>query len=300
MAVILPPDLPARAALAAEGVPLLDAHDPAAADALNIVIFNLMPKKLETELQLSRMLGRASVHVSITLAAPENYAGKNAPPGHLDRFYRRWRDVKLSSFDAVIITGAPIETLPFEAVNYWNEMTEVLDWTRDVNDGAGVPLLSLCWGAQAALYRYYGVPKHQLEAKRFGVFRHRLTDKASPFLQCLDDAPMMPVSRWTETRAEDLKALPHLKPLLVSEGSGIGALADERLGHLHVLNHFEYDAETLAIEYRRDLEKGGPISPPINYFPDDDPANLPPQTWRANAQAFYGNWVRWVAERKAR
>ncbi len=300
MAVILPQDLPARAALAAEGVPLLEAHDSEAVDALNVVIFNLMPKKLETELQLARMLGRASVHVSITLAAPDNYAGKNAPPGHLDRFYRRWRDVRRSSFDAIIITGAPIETLPFEAVNYWDEIADVLDWTRDANDGAGMPLLSLCWGAQAALYRYYAVPKHQLEAKRFGIFEHKLTDAASPFLQCLDDRPMMPVSRWTETRAEDLKMLPHLKPLLVSDGSGIGALADERLGHLHVLNHFEYDAETLDIEYKRDLEKGGAIAPPENYYPGDDPLQPPPQTWRANAQAFYGNWVRWAAERKRR
>lgn len=298
MAVVLPADLPARTTLAAEGVPLLDRHAPEAERALNIVIFNLMPKKLETELHLARMLGRAATDVSITWAAPDNYAGKNAPPGHMDRFYRRWRDVKRSAFDAIVITGAPIETLPFEAVNYWDEIAEILDWTRDENGGAGIPLLSLCWGAQAALYRYYGVPKHQLPEKRFGIYEHRLTDKSSPFLQSLDDAPMMPVSRWTETRADDLAALPHLKPLLVSKGSGIGAIFDERLGHLHVLNHFEYDADTLDIEYRRDQEKGGPIAPPLNYYPDDDPSKPPPQTWRANAQAFYGNWVRWLAEQR--
>lgn len=298
MAVILPPDLPARVALAAEGVPLLDLHDSEAEGALNIVIFNLMPKKLETELHLSRMLGRGATDVSITWAAPDNYAGKNAPPGHMDRFYRRWRDVKRSAFDAVVITGAPIETLPFESVNYWDEIAEILDWTRDANGGAGIPLLSLCWGAQAALYRYYGVPKHKLPEKKFGIYAHRWIDKSSPFLQGLDDAPMMPVSRWTETRAEDLAALPHLKTLLVSEGSGVGALFDQRLGHLHVLNHFEYDADTLDIEYRRDIEKGGLIAPPFNYYPDNDLAKLPPQTWRANAQAFYGNWIRWLADRR--
>ncbi len=295
MSVILPPDLPARAALIAEGVEALPAP---ALDApgrrLEIAIFNLMPKKLETEQQLARVLGRAAGAVSITLAAPNGAVAKNAPEGHMDRFYRRWRDVRTSAFDAVIITGAPIETLPFEDVAYWGEMTEILDWIRD----GDMPLLSLCWGAQAALYRYYGVPKHELKEKRFGVFPHRLADPSSPFLQALDDTSTMPVSRWTETREADIANLPHLQSLLVSEEAGLGALVDERLGHLHVLNHFEYDALTLDAEYRRDVANGDPIAPPRNYYPDDDPSRPPQQTWRANAQAFYGNWVRWLLSRK--
>lgn len=295
MAVILPPDLPARAALAAEGVEALAA--PASHPSgprLDIAVFNLMPKKLETELQLARMLGRSACSVSLTLAAPNAYVGRNAPPGHMDRFYRRWRDLRHSTFDAVVITGAPIETMPFEDVTYWSEIAEILDWTKS----ASMPMLSLCWGAQAALYRYYGVPKHLLPEKRFGVFEHRLADKASPFAQALDDRLNMPVSRWTETRIEDLAELPHLRPLLVSDGAGLGALADERLGHLHVLNHFEYDATTLDAEYKRDLEKGASIGMPQNYYPDDDPNRTPLHSWRANAQAFYGNWVRWLLARK--
>lgn len=299
MAVILPADLPARAALAAEGV---DAFAAPAVDApgrrLEIAIFNLMPKKLETELQLARMLGRGAGVISLTLAAPAAYAGKNAPPGHMDRFYRRWPELKRSRFDAIIITGAPIETMPFEDVAYWDEIAQVLDWARDANGGAGMPMLSLCWGAQAALYRYYGVPKHRLAAKRFGVYEHRLADPGSPFLQALDDRPTMPVSRWTETRVADLVQLPHLKPLLISEEAGLGALVDERLGHLHVLNHFEYDARTLDAEYRRDVEKGAAIGAPEHYYPNDDPSQPPVQSWRANAQAFYGNWVRWLLARK--
>jgi len=299
MSVILPAELPARAALIAEGQQALAAP---AADApgrrLEICIFNLMPKKLETELQLARMLGLAAGLVSITLAAPNAYAGKNAPPGHMDRFYRRWRDVQRSRFDAVIVTGAPIETMPFEDVTYWDEITEALDWVRDGDSGRGMPMLSLCWGAQAALYRYYGVPKRLLAAKRFGVYSHRLLDPNSPFLQGVDDVATMPVSRWTETRVHDLEALPHLKPLLMSDVSGLGALSDERLGHLHVLNHFEYDADTLDAEYRRDQQRGADIGLPENYYPDDDPTQPPPHSWRANAQAFYSAWVRWLLQRK--
>ncbi len=299
MSVILPGELPALAALLDEGV---DARAAPAIDApgrrLEIAIFNLMPKKLETELQLARMLGRSAGAVALTFAAPNAYAGKNAPDGHLDRFYRRWRDLRHSAFDAVIITGAPIETMPFEEVSYWDEIAEALDWIKTGRDGAPLPLLSLCWGAQAALYRYYGVPKRDLSAKKFGVFPHDLADPASPFLQALDDQPTMPVSRWTETQIEDLKALPHLRPLLISKESGLGALVDERMGHLHILNHFEYDALTLDAEYRRDLEKGLAIRPPEHYYPGDDPSKPPPHTWRANAQTFYGNWVRWLLERR--
>jgi homoserine O-succinyltransferase len=299
MTVILPANIPALAALAAEGVDVLPAPaENAPGRRLEICIFNLMPKKLDTELQLARMLGRAAGSISLTFAAPNAYAGKNAPPGHMDRFYRRWRDVRHSKFDAVIITGAPIEKIPFEDVHYWDEIAEILDWVRGPDDGAATPLLSLCWGAQAALYRYYGVPKHLLSAKRFGIFAHTLAEKGSPFMQSLDNAPTMPVSRWTETRTEDLTELPHLQPLLISDEAGLGALADVRLGHLHVLNHFEYDAETLDAEYKRDLEKGGPIKPPEHYYLNDDPSLGPLQTWSANAQAFYGNWVRWLLARK--
>jgi len=257
-----------------------------------------MPKKVDTELQLARVLGRAAGAVSLTLAAPDDYVGKNAPPGHMDRFYRRWSALRHSKFDAVILTGAPIETLPFEDVSYWSEIVEILDWIKGPSLEASTPLLSLCWGAQAALYHYYGVPKQILPAKRFGVFGHSLAAKGLPFVEALDDRPDMPCSRWTETRLEDIRALPNLKPLLVSEESGLGALFDERLGHLHVLNHFEYDADTLDAEYKRDVASGAPIAPPQHYYPDDDPAQAPSQTWRANAQAFYGGWVRWLLARR--
>ena len=292
MPVLLPEGLPALAALAAEGV-AATAGSPVDAD-LNVCIFNLMPKKVETETQLARVLGGTAASVAITLAAPAGYEGRNAPAGHMDRFYRRWGEIGDAAFDAVVVTGAPIETLPFEDVAYWEEIVEVFDWVK----ASDLPMLSLCWGAQAALYRYYDVPKQMLPAKRFGIYPHRLEDPASPYLDGLSAAPVMPVSRWTETRVEDLAALPNLKPLLVSEVAGLGALADERLGHLHVLNHFEYDALTLDAEYRRDLERGDPIAPPEHYYPDDDPARRPPHAWAADARAFYGAWVEWVRARK--
>lgn len=297
MAILLPDGLPALEALKSEDAFALREPTSGAAQ-LDICIFNLMPKKLETELQLARKLGRSAETVALTFAAPNAYVGKNAPPGHMDRFYLRWSDLVDRRFDAVVITGAPIEVMDFEDVAYWTEIEEILDWVKTGAAGAPLPLLSLCWGAQAALYRYYGVPKRLLPAKRFGIFRHGVADADSPFLAGLSNAPAMPVSRWTETRIEDLAALPHLKPLLISETAGLGALVDEVLGHLHVLNHFEYDALTLDAEYRRDLEKGSAIAPPENYYPDDDMAQLPEQTWRADADAFYGNWVRWLAARQ--
>ncbi len=300
MAIILPDGLPALEALKGEDAAALRDPTPGAA-RLDICVFNLMPKKLETELQLARKLGQSGETVALTFAAPDAYVGRNAPPGHMDRFYRRWSDLADARFDAVVITGAPIEVMDFEDVSYWSEMEATLDWVKAGAAGASgalTPLLSLCWGAQAALYRYYGVPKHLLPAKRFGIYRHRIVEAGSPFLRGLTDAPAVPVSRWTETREADLAALPYLKPLLVSETAGLGALADEALGHLHVLNHFEYDALTLDAEYRRDLEKGSAITPPEHYYPGDDMSRTPEQTWGADADAFYGNWVRWLAARQ--
>ena len=198
------------------------------------------------------------------------------------------------ALDGLVITGAPIETMDFEDVTYWAEIGELLDIAR----ATSLPILSLCWGAQAALYHYYDVPKRLLPEKRFGVFAHHVQDRTSPFAAKLSDAPVMPVSRWTETRIEDLANLPHLKPLLISPEAGLGALVDEALGHLHVLNHFEYDALTLNAEYQRDLEKGAKIQPPEHYFPNDDPSLPPPHAWREDARAFYGAWVEWVAARR--
>ncbi len=300
MSIILPANMPAGAILTAEGLDVLEAPaDFAATSRLEICVFNLMPKKLDTELQLARVLGQTEAYVSLTFAAPSNYAGKNTPPSHLDQFYSRWRDMnRNSAFDAVIITGAPIETLPFEDVLYWDEMTEILDWVRGPNDSAAMPLLSLCWGAQAALYRYYGIPKRLLSSKLFGVYPHELLIKNSPFLKNLDSCPKMPVSRWTETNIADLKGTQNLKPLLVSQNTGLGALFDEHLGHLHILNHFEYDALTLDAEYRRDTEKGEKIALPENYYPDNDPTQMPKKSWGSNAHIFYGNWVKWLLSKK--
>ena len=300
MSIILPENLPAAASLAAEG---LDVYTTVGSmditRRLEICVFNLMPKKLDTELQLARVLGQTNENVSLTFAAPSNYAAKNAPPGHLDQFYKRWpASGPNSSFDAVVITGAPIEILPFEDVIYWREMTEILDWVRGKNGTNGLPLLSLCWGAQAALYHYYDIPKHLMASKKFGVYEHTLCEEGLPFLKSLGTKPSMPVSRWTETQIDDLRKFSHLKPLLFSEQSGLGALFDERLQHLHVLNHFEYDALTLDAEYRRDLQKGNEISLPENYYPDDDPNQEPKQTWGSNSCIFYSNWVRWLLQSK--
>ena len=280
MAVRLPEGLPAVAELAREGVPLFSDNRP----ARHVLLINLMPEKQKTERQIARKLGLAGPDVAISLAVPARYRGKNADPAHMAAFYGGLEAA--NEADGAILTGAPVELLDFEAVDYWEEIAHLLDKLR----ARQTPLFTLCWAAQAALYRYHGVPKHTLSEKRFGVFEHRITTPSSPAVAGLEGPVAMPVSRHTETHREDL-ARTGLHLLLDHDEANTGAVAEPALGHVHALNHLEYEATTLDDEYRRDLGRRDDVPPPRGYYPDDDPARLPGDRWRAAGERFYANWV---------
>ena len=282
MAVRLAEGLPAAAELAREGVPLFSDDRP----ARRVLMVNLMPEKQKTERQIARKLGLAGPDIALSLAVPARYRGKNADPEHMAAFYGSLEAAEEA--DGVVLTGAPIELLDFEAVDYWEEIAHMLDGLRSRQ----TPLFTLCWAAQAALYRYYGVPKHTLPEKRFGVFEHRIASPASPAMAGIEGPVAMPVSRHTETRREDLeRAGEGLDLLLDHDEANVGAICEPALGHVHALNHFEYEADTLDDEYRRDLGRRDDVPVPKDYYPDDDPAQPPGDHWRAAGERFYANWV---------
>ena len=289
MAVRLAEGLPAAAELAREGVPLFSDDRP----ARHVLMVNLMPEKQKTERQIARKLGLAGPDIALSLGVPSRYRGKNADPGHMAAFYGGLEAAEEA--DGVILTGAPIELLDFEAVDYWEEVAHMLDGLR----ARKTPLFTLCWAAQAALYRYRGVPKHTLPEKRFGVFEHRIAAPASHAMAGIEGPVAMPVSRHTETRREDLaRAGAGLDLLLDHDEANVGAVAEPALGHVHALNHFEYEATTLDDEYRRDLGRRDDVPVPRDYYPDDDPAEPPGDRWRAAGERFYANWVAMLARRE--
>ena len=286
MAIRLAEGLPAAAELAEEGVPLFSDDRP----ARRVLLVNLMPEKQKTERQIARKLGLAGPDIALSLAVPSRYRGKNADPGHMGAFYGGLD--RAEEADGVVLTGAPIELLDFEEVDYWEEVAHLLDGLR----ARKTPLFTLCWAAQAALYRYHGLPKHTLTEKRFGVFEHRIAAPASAAVAGLEGPVAMPVSRHTETRREDLgRAGPGLDLLLDHDEANVGAVAEPALGHVHALNHFEYEAGTLDDEYRRDLGRRDDVPVPRAYYPDDDPARPPGDRWRAAGERFYANWVAMLA-----
>lgn len=256
---------------------------------LKIGILNLMPLKEPTELQLSRMLGRSNAFVEITWLCPDDYSGKNSAPGHLDKYYKRFSQVKGETFDGFIVTGAPIEHLPFDQVKYWGELEAFFDRIRDMDAG----MLSLCWGAMASLYHFHKIPKHLTMNKQFGVYEHAVTPH--PLLQAVPDQVGIPVSRHTTWKYEDFEGKDDIEILLASPETGPGLVWDHKLRHAHMINHFEYDLDTLGGEYWRDVKAGTPtgekIHVPYNYFPGDNPQHAPLHTWKAPGQNFYSNWV---------
>lgn len=289
MPIKIPSSLPAFDVLQREGVMVMaeDAAQHQDIRPLQIALLNLMPMKIATETQFARLIGAGPLQIELTLISMSEHRTRNTSAEHMEAFYTKFSDIKDRKFDGLIITGAPIELLDFETVTYWNELTEVFDWTRDhVHSTLGV-----CWGAQAMMNYLYGVPKHELPAKRFGCFEHRAVQPASPYLNGFADGLVMPVSRWTEARAEDLIDLPQITTLLESNGSGLGLLHDEAQNALYMFDHLEYDIETLKLEYDRDVAKGDPINVPANYYPDDDPSQPPMNRWRAHGHLLYGNWI---------
>ncbi|MTH36405.1 homoserine O-succinyltransferase [Paracoccus limosus] len=291
MPITLPNDLPAFDILSNEGVMVMSPGRAATQDIrpLRIGLLNLMPKKIQTENQFARLIGATPLQIDFQLIRMSDHESRNTAADHMQSFYRRFCDVEATGekFDGLVITGAPIEHLPFEEVTYWDELTRVFAWTQThVHSTFGV-----CWGGMAMAWHFHGLKKHMLDAKAFGCFRHRNLAPASPFLRGFSDDVLVPVSRWTEVRQPEVDALPALKTLIASDQTGPCLIEDPRHRALYVFNHFEYDSTTLKDEYDRDAEAGKPINVPVNYYPDDDPREMPTNRWRSHAHLLYGNWI---------
>jgi homoserine O-succinyltransferase len=287
MPIKIPDDLPARRTLEAEGLVVMSEADAIRQDIrpLRIGLLNLMPDKISTETQLARLIGATPLQVELTLVRITNHVSRHTEADHMASFYRPWEAVRDERFDGFIITGAPIEKLPFDAVTYWDELRRIFDWTQThVHRG-----FMVCWAAQAALNHFHGVPKHILPAKAFGVIPHRVTQPASPWLRGFPDNFGMPVSRWTEVRQTDLPA--SLNVLAASAETGIGIIEDPARRMLHCFNHLEYDSHTLDIEYKRDVNAGVEIKLPANYYPHSNPALPPENCWRGHGHLLFGNWI---------
>ncbi len=291
MPITLPNDLPAFDILSDEGVMVMSPGRAAMQDIrpLRIGLLNLMPKKIQTENQFARLIGATPLQIDFQLIRMSDHESRNTAADHLQSFYRKFSDVEATGekFDGLIITGAPIEQLPFEQVTYWQELTRVFDWTQThVHSTFGV-----CWGAMAMAWHFHGLPKHDLGHKAFGCFRHDNRAPASPYLRGFSDDLLIPVSRWTEVRADDVADRPGLTTLVASDEVGPCLLQDEGHRALYVFNHLEYDSTTLKDEYDRDVAAGKSIAVPVNYYPDDDPARPPSNRWRSHAHLLYGNWI---------
>ncbi len=257
---------------------------------LRIGLLNLMPDKIATETQLARLIASTPLQVELTLVRVGTHASKNTSEDHLITFYRTWEEVRDQHFDGFIITGAPIETLPFDEVTYWPELTEILDWTTTNVHST----FSICWGAMAALWHFHDVPKHILDDKAFGVYRHRNLQPASPYLAGFSDDFLVSVSRWTEVRRADVEKVPSLELLMESDDTGVCLLSETAGRRLYMFNHIEYDSTTLAKEYFRDVDAGVRIEIPHDYFPNDDPNQPPVNRWRSHAFLLFGNWINQV------
>jgi homoserine O-succinyltransferase len=278
-------NLPARRTLEAEGVIVMGESEAARQDIrpMRVALLNLMPDKITTETQIARVLGATPLQVELELLRISDHVSKNTAAGHISEFYRPWAEVQGEKFDGLIVTGAPVETIPFEDVTYWDELRRILDWSQTNVHRT----LAVCWGAMAALHHFHGVEKHNLPAKASGVFRHHNRAPASPWMRGLADQFDVPVSRWSEMRREDLPEGRGLSVLAESDETGLCLIDDPAHNALHMFNHLEYDTLTLAGEYARD--EGGYV--PQHYFPGDDPHAHPINTWRGSGHLLFGNWI---------
>ncbi len=289
MPIRIPDALPAREVLVREGVQVMDESVATRQDIrpLQIGLLNLMPNKIDTETQIARLIGSTPLQVELSLIRVGSHQPRNTAEEHLISFYSTWEEVKDRKFDGFIITGAPIETLPFEDVTYWAELQQILDWTTTHVHSS----FFICWGAMAAAYHFHGVPKHELQQKAFGVYRHRNLQPSSPYLSGFSDDFSISVSRWTEVRRDDIAGGSGLNILMESDETGLCLLAEEFANRLYIFNHIEYDHGSLAAEYFRDRAAGKPINIPANYFPDDDPQRKPINRWRSHAFLLFSNWI---------
>jgi homoserine O-succinyltransferase/O-acetyltransferase len=289
MPVKIADTLPAKGVLESENIFVMGEQRAYHQDIrpLKIAILNLMPTKVETETQLCRLIGNSPLQVDITLIHPASYESKNTPAEHLLNHYQYFEHVQDQKFDGLVITGAPVENLPFEAVDYWNELQAIMDWA----EAHVYSTFFICWGAQAGLYHRYGIPKYSIPEKIFGVFPHRVLARNEKLLRGFDDEFLAPHSRYTEIRRSDIEQVNDLKLLAESEEAGVYIVASKDGRRIYITGHSEYDPLTLKSEYDRDLSRGLPISIPKNYFPGDDPDQQPLVRWRSHANLLYANWL---------
>ena len=289
MPIQIPNDLPAASVLQQENIFVMTEERAVSQDIrpLEIVLLNLMPTKIVTETQLTRVLGNTPLQVHLELMHTSTHVSKNVAPEHLLTFYKSFSELKHRKFDGMVITGAPVENMPFEEVDYWPELCEIMEWSKTNVHST----FHICWGAQAGLYYHYGIPKYPLKEKMFGVFEHKADYKRSILLRGFDDTFWAPHSRHTTILREDIEAVAELKILASSEKAGIYALMNDRGRQIFVTGHSEYDADTLQREYLRDKNLGLPIRVPENYFPDDDDTKPPVVRWRSHANLLFSNWL---------
>ena len=296
MPINIPNNLPAYAVLNNENIFVMTHTDALHQDIrpLKIAIVNLMPKKIETETQILRLLSNTPLQVDIELIQMASHVAKNTSIEHLTKFYKTFDDVAGERFDGLIITGAPVEQIPFEEVDYWQELCSIMEWSkRNVYS-----VLHICWGAQAGLYYHYGIPKYDLNEKMFGVFPHKAEVTNYPLLRGFDEVFNVPHSRHTEIKRMDIEKVRDLKILAASHESGVNIIADKTERQFFLMGHFEYDRFTLANEYFRDKDKGLDISVPKHYFPYDDPSQPPHFNWRAHANLLFSNWLNYCVYQK--
>ncbi len=289
MPIKIPASLPANSVLQRENIFVMDEERADHQDIrpLKIAILNLMPKKVETETQMLRLLSNTPLQIDLELLQMRSHVSRNTDDDHLFRYYKTLDDVKGQRFDGLIITGAPVEQMPFEEVDYWSELCQVFEWSKT----NVYSTFHICWGAQAGLYYHYGIPKYDLPEKMFGIFPHTVEQPFHQLLRGFDELFYVPHSRHTEVRAEDILKHPELEILTRSEESGVHIVADRSGRQFFVTGHSEYDRDTLAAEYFRDLEKGLPIRIPAHYFEDDDPKKSPKFIWRGHANLLFVNWL---------
>ena len=289
MPIKIPNNLPAQEVLENEHIFVMNENRALTQDIrpLKIVILNLMPTKVATETQILRCLANTPLQIEIDLLQTTTHKSKNVSEEHMLAFYQTFDDIKDNKYDGMIITGAPVEDMEFEEVDYWEELCKIMEWSKDNVQST----FHICWGAQAGLYYHYGIKKYKLKEKMFGIYKHRLITPKSRLFRGFDEEFYAPHSRHTTVKIEDIEKNPNLKLMAVSDEAGAYVVGDKEGTQFFVMGHSEYDADTLAKEYFRDVNKGLDIKIPVNYFPDDDPTKKPVLKWRAHSNLIYSNWL---------
>ena len=289
MPIKIPNNLPAQEILENEHIFVMNENRALTQDIrpLKIVILNLMPTKITTETQILRCLANTPLQIEIDLLQTTTHKSKNVSEEHMLAFYQTFDDIKDNKYDGMIITGAPVEDMEFEEVDYWEELCKIMEWSKDNVQST----FHICWGAQAGLYYHYGIKKYKLKEKMFGIYKHRLITPKSRLFRGFDEEFYAPHSRHTTVKIEDIEKNPNLKLMAVSDEAGAYVVGDKEGTQFFVMGHSDYDADTLAKEYFRDVNKGLDIKIPVNYFPDDDPTKKPVLKWRAHSNLIYSNWL---------